>query len=135
MQTIGILMLVVPIGGLIAAFVFYLYKQEGWKTAAIFCLLGAAVLMWAWIGVDLAMGEETGLVDEDALITYQEGSITFNSGYVTWEPKEDITAYELAKCMNILLLGPNTSHGWYNAISWVKELPPNLQRHFRIHED
>lgn len=42
-----------------------------------------------------------------------------------WKPKEDITAYELALCLPMLM-----SRGWYDMEAVVKSLPDNAARHF-----
>lgn len=57
----------------------------------------------------------------------------FSRGYThqpksySWEPKEDITAYELAQCMPILMA---MSLG-YQVEGAISDLPDNSKRHFR----
>lgn len=43
-----------------------------------------------------------------------------------WEPLEDITAYELAKCIPILI-----SNAQFNIDIMVESLPDNARRHFK----
>lgn len=49
---------------------------------------------------------------------------------VVWEPKEDITTYELAIALNVLVMA-GRAHV-YDAAAHVEGLPPNVQRHFVI---
>jgi hypothetical protein len=49
--------------------------------------------------------------------------ITLDSCYYEWEPKEDITAYELALCLPCLIP--------LNGADIVKTLPENARRHFK----
>ena len=50
--------------------------------------------------------------------------------FYSWEPKEDITTYELAQCLPIVT-AMQTMGAYYN--NWKKQvnnLPQNCQRHF-----
>lgn len=42
-----------------------------------------------------------------------------------WRPKEDITAYELALCLPVLV-----GKSWYDAEYFIETLPENVRRHF-----
>ncbi len=49
--------------------------------------------------------------------------------YYSWEPQEDITAYELAVVAPHL---DNLAMPWnHHFRRWVTGLPPNIKRHFR----
>jgi hypothetical protein len=47
--------------------------------------------------------------------------------YYTWLPKEDITTYELAQILPILLYGQKCPMSMGH---FVQDLPANLKRHF-----
>lgn len=42
-----------------------------------------------------------------------------------WEPSEDITTYELALCVPVLLVG------WHEIEAAIQRLPDGAKRHFR----
>ena len=67
--------------------------------------------------------------DEDDYIS-SKGFQLATRYYYNWGPKKDITPYELAKCMPIVV-GMQTMgaiyHNWKEA---VNSLPKNCQRHF-----
>lgn len=44
-----------------------------------------------------------------------------------WEPKEDITTYELAQAFPFVVLDPEQKYFWAN----FDRLPDNVKRHFR----
>lgn len=53
-----------------------------------------------------------------------------NNKKVNWEPKEDITSYEVAMCIPLLLLG---IEGRVNELHEnLDKLPDNARRHFLI---
>jgi hypothetical protein len=45
-----------------------------------------------------------------------------------WKPKEDITAYELARALDVLLVAASTGGG--RAVSMIPNLPDEVRRHF-----
>jgi hypothetical protein len=51
-------------------------------------------------------------------------------GEAFWEPKEDITVYELASALGVLLAV--TSGTRKSAEQMIAKLPDNVRRHFRI---
>lgn len=51
--------------------------------------------------------------------------IEIDTRRLDWEPAEDITAYELAACLPILL-------GYGQALRQYDALPSGVKRHFRI---
>lgn len=56
-----------------------------------------------------------------------EGAMTFQSQpqpQFNWNPKEDITAYELSLCLPFLF-------GDHYGIATISSLPDNAQRHFQ----
>lgn len=53
---------------------------------------------------------------------------------VTFEPKEDITAFELAKCLKFYALILGNNHMKASTYEyWFKQLPPEIIRHFDGH--
>ena len=60
----------------------------------------------------------TGIIDEQ---TYAE--------YYVWEPKEDITVYELALIFPVFIYAAQGS-----AVLMIEGLPPEAKRHFRKEE-
>ena len=50
-----------------------------------------------------------------------------------WEPQEDITAYELARCVPAFGISANYPH---TVAKYIEGLPPNVRRHFvEVKED
>jgi hypothetical protein len=49
---------------------------------------------------------------------------TFRTRQFLWNPQQDITAYELAMCLKVLLVNP------FDVIEAFKALPENCTRHF-----
>lgn len=49
---------------------------------------------------------------------------TFRTRQFLWNPQQDITAYELAMCLKVLLVRP------CGVIEAFKALPENCKRHF-----
>jgi hypothetical protein len=48
--------------------------------------------------------------------------------YYTWEPKENITAYELVLCIPYLI---SKSPILFDDVNWIGNLPENARRHFK----
>ncbi|RPH63781.1 MAG: hypothetical protein EHM78_27230 [Myxococcaceae bacterium] len=51
---------------------------------------------------------------------------------VFWEPKEDITAYELAQAMPIILRMSQGDWQWNYPQDLIPALPSGVSRHFRL---
>ena len=51
-------------------------------------------------------------------------------GLAFWEPKEDITTYELAWALGVLLIV--TGGTLKDPVELIRKLPLEVQRHFRI---
>lgn len=49
-------------------------------------------------------------------------------GETFWAPKDDITIYELAMALGILL--PAAGGSWRNLAQEIESLPPAVRRHF-----
>lgn len=61
-------------------------------------------------------------------------SLQIRNFYYTWDPKEDITPYELAKCVPIIVNGSLPSTSSYSVEAQVSRLGENERRHFKRHE-
>lgn len=51
---------------------------------------------------------------------------------MTWEPQEDITTWELAMALNILLPFVGGGLTEERAKDLIERLPPQVRRHFRV---
>ena len=62
---------------------------------------------------------------------------TISYSWIEFAPKKDITAFELAKCMNVFIkiMSCNNIFGCFDgAIEAYRELPQEAKRHFIYHE-
>lgn len=57
-------------------------------------------------------------------------SIDLNSPTIKWEPKDDITAYELAEAVPILVSGVQGNSR--KLVEWIEDLSEDVRRHFVI---
>lgn len=49
-----------------------------------------------------------------------------------WQPKEDVTAYELALCITILICVTADKGRTYDYEKAIQELPESARRHFEV---
>lgn len=53
---------------------------------------------------------------------------------VHWEPKEDITTYELARAIEVMLIAVGGGWALAAAEQHLANLPPAVSRHFRLED-
>jgi hypothetical protein len=75
---------------------------------------------------DILDGDVTALDGDVAASNYSLSTVA--SCYYTWEPKDDITAYELALCMPYLI---SKAPILFDDANWIVNLPENARRHFK----
>jgi hypothetical protein len=82
------------------------------------------------------------LITEGPGITSKSGSVTFNTtdvapSWYQYQPKNDITAYELAIVINLLLPAITCRHYFDDCgvVKSIDEAPPEVRRHFVKHEN
>ena len=71
--------------------------------------------------------DETYILESTTDNTFAFDVQAIQTYYYVWEPKKDITVYELALILPIFSFDGN-------AIKLVDELPPEVKRHFRKEE-
>lgn len=81
-----------------------------------------------WLEQRLKAGQHETLIMRSDDAEYMTISTPSN---IYWKPKKDITTYELAKAMDILLYMASGGDTW-SAEGLISEAPENVKRHFSI---